>query len=257
MVLGLDFIHHKGIVHRDLKSTNVLLTHHMEVKLCDVGSPTIKATARSRCKGNPALNGSLRWMAPELLMNGPQYTTKSDMYALGMVMWEMAANCTRPFQDLLDCSAVVATILRGKREVLPNDTPNDYHQWVLRCWEQDPDKRPEIGDMIATNDSEPQLEDVWLSASGSSSSEATLTSSSPSSASSTDVRGENDIEALVTLAATYENGTGVAKDDKEAFNIYYRAAVLGSVEAQYKTGTYLYGGGGTQKNHGAAEHWMR
>ncbi|KAG0222844.1 hypothetical protein BGW42_006269, partial [Actinomortierella wolfii] len=145
---GLAFIHYMGVTHQGLESSNVLLTAAMRVKISDVGLTSLV--------GRPALDdvelpkGSVRWMAPELLVKSkpPQkHTAKSDVYALGMVMWEMAANSTVPFRDLAD-KDVRLRVLEGKREAIPSGTPRDnYGKWIERCWDQNPDKRPNAHEM--------------------------------------------------------------------------------------------------------------
>ncbi|KAG0217517.1 hypothetical protein BGW41_000555, partial [Actinomortierella wolfii] len=105
---GLEYIHYKNILHRDLKSANVLLTSRKEVKLCDFGLAVVKGL--STIPENVALCGTIRWMAPELLDGSPQYSTKSDIYAFGMVMWEMAAMCTKPFASMANPDVVKAVI---------------------------------------------------------------------------------------------------------------------------------------------------
>ncbi|KAF9966885.1 hypothetical protein BGZ73_000812, partial [Actinomortierella ambigua] len=150
IVRGLDYIHQENVLHRDLKSGNVLLTKGMEVKLCDFGMATVKVTSASRSSGS--LKGTFRWMAPELLTSNPKYSTKSDIYALGMVMWEMAADCTIPFKNQVDNFVVMSLVRRGERENLPSHTPPDYRAWVERCWDPIPANRPEAGDMIVEED---------------------------------------------------------------------------------------------------------
>ncbi|KAG0250058.1 hypothetical protein DFQ27_009642, partial [Actinomortierella ambigua] len=142
---GLDYIHSQMVIHRDLKSANVLLTKHMEVKLCDFGFAIVKV--RSITKAS-SLKGTPRWMAPELFGMRPKYSTKSDMYALGMVMWEMAANCTVPYKEQPCDFAVCNLITSGQRETLPEDTPADYRAWVERCWHHESNLRPEAQAMI-------------------------------------------------------------------------------------------------------------
>ncbi|KAG0249501.1 hypothetical protein DFQ27_009968, partial [Actinomortierella ambigua] len=138
---GLAYIHHEGILHRDLKSDNVLLTRHMEVKLCDFGLAVIKTSSGGH--STERMRGTFRWLAPELVLSErPRYTTKSDMYALGMVMWEMAAMCTAPFKDVNNNFVVAQAVHGGRREQLPDDTPTYYRRWVELCWKQDPSERP-------------------------------------------------------------------------------------------------------------------
>ncbi|KAF9158228.1 hypothetical protein DFQ26_007864 [Actinomortierella ambigua] len=254
---GLAFIHHEGIIHRDLKSMNVLLTRHMEVKLCDFGLATIKVRSASM---SSTLKGTSRWMAPELFVARPKYSTKSDMYALGMVMWEMAANCTVPFQEQLDNPTVVTIVMRGEREELPEETPDDYCNWVKRCWAQDPLERPEASEMIM----------ISLTAEI-----AGMTVSPPSSAESARGKGgaiahqagdvgslstranQGDVKAQMALAAMYEKGVGVDQSYSKAFKWYLRAAAQECTEAEYKLGDFFYYGRGTQRNHSVAAYWIR
>ncbi|KAF9969302.1 hypothetical protein BGZ73_008393 [Actinomortierella ambigua] len=111
---GLAYIHQENILHRDLKSGNVLLTRHKEVKLCDFGLAKVKlgSVSGSTASGD-SLKGTFRWMAPELFSARPKYSSKSDMYALGMVLWEMAANNTTPFEDQPDNYVVMGLVKSG------------------------------------------------------------------------------------------------------------------------------------------------
>ncbi|KAG0251352.1 hypothetical protein DFQ27_008821 [Actinomortierella ambigua] len=178
IVRGLDFLHMMDILHQDLKSANVLLTKNMEVKLCDFGLSTmVQMTIDSFSMmaygggGGGGVEGSddendndsddglsheikrtVRWMAPELLEDVPAFSTKSDIYALGMVMWEMAANKTPPFREWRDPFMVIDRVREGTREVLPDDTPHDYRHWLEQCWDQDPAERPEAREMVSRDD---------------------------------------------------------------------------------------------------------
>ncbi|KAG0260471.1 hypothetical protein DFQ27_003499 [Actinomortierella ambigua] len=178
---GLAYIHSNKIIHRDLKSGNVLLTRHLEVKLCDFGLAQVKInTASSHTSNQASAAGTLRWMAPELLTLRPKYSTKSDTYALGMVMWEMAADCTVPFQEQGDNSIIADLVRKGEREDIPEETPADYKSWIERCWEQDPSKRPEAAEMLDEN-----MDDVGY-ASGSQASMVSLTTSMSNLSTSTE-----------------------------------------------------------------------
>ncbi|KAF9150031.1 hypothetical protein DFQ26_001712, partial [Actinomortierella ambigua] len=147
---GLAYIHHEGVIHRDLKSDNVLLTRFMEVKLCDFGLAVVKKSSGSHT--TEVMRGTVRWLAPELLRAAkPSYTNKSDMYALGMVMWEMAAMCTLPFKTIDNNFVVAEAVHGGERETLPENTPPDYRRWVELCWRQDLANRPQAHEVILAN----------------------------------------------------------------------------------------------------------
>ncbi|KAG0259061.1 copper transport protein ctr1, partial [Actinomortierella ambigua] len=154
---GLAYIHQERVLHRDLKSANVLLTKHMEVKLADFGLAQTRLMASTASstgdKGPKSAVGTLRWVAPELLYaDKPSYSTKSDVYALGVVMWEMAADCTRPFKEQQNEALVALDVKRGRREQLPEDTPIEYRTWVERCWAQNPCDRPNASNVILEHD---------------------------------------------------------------------------------------------------------
>ncbi|KAF9976654.1 hypothetical protein BGZ73_008125, partial [Actinomortierella ambigua] len=150
---GLAYIHQEKVLHRDLKSANVLLTKNMEVRLADFGLAQIRSAVNaSSSVGNQSPRrpvGTLRWVAPELLyVTKPEYSTKSDVYSLGMVMWEIAADCTRPFKDQPNEKPFKHYVKSGGRELLPDDTPEDYRTLVELCWGQDPHQRPNASDVI-------------------------------------------------------------------------------------------------------------
>ncbi len=104
MAIGLSYLHQQGILHRDLKSLNVLLwrEYHGEwrAKLSDFGLSTLK---RSLLRGEGVV-GSWPWLAPEIMMGTDteaedQYSKATDVYGLGMLLYELATGKV-PFFDL-------------------------------------------------------------------------------------------------------------------------------------------------------------
>ncbi|KAG0251216.1 hypothetical protein DFQ27_008915 [Actinomortierella ambigua] len=151
---GLEYIHCRDILHRDLKTANVLLTRFMEVKLCDFGLAKVKtiSASSSSAASTGGFKGTLRWAAPEALDVRPKYSKKSDVYALGMVMWAMAANRPEPFDGQQDNMVVVSLVRNGEREAIPEDTPLDYRSWIEQCWHQDPEQRPSARAVVLEDD---------------------------------------------------------------------------------------------------------
>ncbi|KAF9974849.1 hypothetical protein BGZ73_001664 [Actinomortierella ambigua] len=274
IVRGLTYIHHKGVLYLNLKSKNVLLTRHNEVKLCDFGLSEVKFLSSSSTTS--ASKGTVRWMAPELFTYEPPYSTKSDMYALGMVMWELAANCTIPFKGQLDNLMVISLVRDGEREELPDDTPLMYRQWVERCWDQDPEKRPDAQEMIKEDDepcgdhgirdfasmqdspmATPHMTQRLLPGAGIKRPKDAVFSHSVDIERLLTRARDGDVEAIMQLAKKYEFGAGVDRSETEAFKWYSRAADLGSTEAQFHTGDCFNYGRGTEKNYNLAAFWLQ
>ncbi|KAG7033989.1 Serine/threonine-protein kinase HT1, partial [Cucurbita argyrosperma subsp. argyrosperma] len=87
---GMEYLHSQGVIHRDLKSNNLLLNDEMRVKVADFGTSCLETQCRES-KGNM---GTYRWMAPEMIKEKP-YTRKVDVYSFGIVLWELPRLCFR------------------------------------------------------------------------------------------------------------------------------------------------------------------
>ncbi|KAF9955107.1 hypothetical protein BGZ72_004017 [Mortierella alpina] len=131
--LGLVYLQMLGIVHCDINSANILLTKYQQAKICDFG--------KARAIGEGGERGELAWMAPELFRDSAQYTHKSDIYALGMVMWEMAAQSTQPYRGQ-PIDVVASSIRNGITEKIPKGTPDEYASCIQQCWRLAPEERP-------------------------------------------------------------------------------------------------------------------
>jgi len=157
ILLGVAYLHDHDppIVHRDLKSLNVLVTDHWEIKLCDFG------VARPRTAENVETLRKLRstpaWSAPEL-MHEAEYTTKSDIYGLAIVMWEMTYRCVmgryqRPFAEykeiMYDYQILVQASTRCLRPTVPRNCPPALQTIISRSWDLKADRRPDIPEILS------------------------------------------------------------------------------------------------------------
>jgi serine/threonine protein kinase/Tol biopolymer transport system component len=139
---ALAAAHKLGIVHRDLKPANIMLTA-AGVKVLDFGLAKIDRPLGRSAESTATLStrdpvlGTLAYMSPEHL-EGKECDTRSDIFALGLVLHEMAAG-VRPFAAE-STAALIAEILRGEPAPL-SGVPPRFAQLVRRCLMRDPARR--------------------------------------------------------------------------------------------------------------------
>jgi serine/threonine protein kinase len=144
---GLASLHSQNIVHRDLKSQNILLGKGDRGKISDFGLAKIRVHTKSTTKLGGA-SGTVRWGAPEVFSLRPQTTPASDMYSYGMVLWELLTRKV-PFAEQPDDTIVLAAVKGGEREEIPEGCGPVWQEVIKGCWEQDPGKRPTATEVLA------------------------------------------------------------------------------------------------------------
>ena len=112
LALGLEEIHNNGIVHRDVKASNIMVSEHGQIKIIDFGIAVNGESERLTRTGN--VIGSVQYIAPEILEQKP-ITKLSDIYALGIILYEMLTGSV-PFKG----KTVIDTAMKHKREEIPH-----------------------------------------------------------------------------------------------------------------------------------------
>ena len=144
---GLMYLHNQKIIHRDLKSLNVLLDPQYQAKISDFGLSKIKLESSSTSTKIHKGMGTTRWRAPELFKRRASPNEASDMYSYGMILWEIASR-QLPFADAQDDVTVMGFIKDGEKEEIPQDCPKEYSDLVQQCWDL-PDKRPSARTLVS------------------------------------------------------------------------------------------------------------
>ncbi len=91
---------------------------------------------------NNEIYGVIPYIAPEIF-KGVRFSKESDIYSLGMIMWELTTGC-KPFANTKHDHILIFEIIDGKRPEITHDTPECYANLMKRCWDSDASKRPSI-----------------------------------------------------------------------------------------------------------------
>ncbi|GES76307.1 kinase-like domain-containing protein [Rhizophagus clarus] len=142
---GLNNIHSLDIIHRDFHSGNIFFGKiddfiRSRISIGDLGIS--KSATESESNEN---YGIIPYMAPEIFQ-GQKYTKASDVYSLGMIMWELMT-CRRPFWDRNHDTELILDICDGLRPPIVTNAPEGYIELMKECWHSDPQKRPQADDI--------------------------------------------------------------------------------------------------------------
>ncbi|EOD14138.1 hypothetical protein EMIHUDRAFT_66624, partial [Emiliania huxleyi CCMP1516] len=144
---GMAYLHslNPPIIHRDLKSQNLLLAEDYTLKVADFGL----ACEYLRSDHSQAMSrvGSVQWAAPEVLL-GEAYSHKCDLWSFGVVCWELLTAAI-PFHGLSDVTVATKVALDGMRLPVPTGAPRPLLRLMARCWAEDPRRRPEFRALVS------------------------------------------------------------------------------------------------------------
>ncbi|KAH1248770.1 Serine/threonine-protein kinase STY13 [Glycine max] len=141
---GLSYLHSQKIVHRDVKTENMLLDKTRTVKIADFGVARVEASNPNDMTGE---TGTLGYMAPEVL-NGNPYNRKCDVYSFGICLWEIYC-CDMPYPDLSFSEITSAVVRQNLRPEVPRCCPSSLANVMKKCWDASPDKRPEMDEVVS------------------------------------------------------------------------------------------------------------
>jgi len=139
VIRGMHYLHtfQPMIVHRDLKSPNLLVSANFLVKVCDFGMSKIKQNTYVSSKTQA---GTPEWMAPEILRN-EESDEKADVYSFGVILWELAT-MREPWAGLNPMQVVGAVGFANKSLEIPEDMDEKIAHLCKHCWNTNPRERP-------------------------------------------------------------------------------------------------------------------
>ncbi|CAM0885380.1 unnamed protein product [Alopecurus aequalis] len=140
---GLVYLHERNVVHRDIKCANILVHANGSVKLADFGL----AKAMSKINMPRLSEGSVYWMAPEVINPKNTYGPAADMWSLGCTVLEMLTRQI-PYPDV-ELKEAFYKIGRGEQPPMPSYLSEIARDFIVQCVRVDPEKRPTALELLA------------------------------------------------------------------------------------------------------------
>jgi serine/threonine protein kinase len=142
---GLDYAHSKSVIHRDLKPRNILISKSGEVKIIDFGIAAYDQTpgdesTRKEVTREGVVIGTPAYMSPEQLTNAKETTTASDVYSMGIILFEMVTGET-PFGRSLTPESIAARMKKNTRGSMDSNIPSAIKSVITKSLRYDPRRR--------------------------------------------------------------------------------------------------------------------
>ncbi|XP_068691325.1 proto-oncogene tyrosine-protein kinase receptor Ret-like isoform X3 [Montipora foliosa] len=145
---GMHYVSMKKIIHRDLAARNVLVGEDEVCKITDFGMARDVQEDDIYVRTHEG-RLPIKWTAPEALFGSGAYTTSSDVWSYGVVLYEIFTVGGDPFPGVL-MRDIPALLENGYRMSRPKYINSQLYETMTECWENDPSKRPDFGSLKAT-----------------------------------------------------------------------------------------------------------
>jgi serine/threonine protein kinase len=139
----MRFLHSRGIVHRDLKTLNILLDEFDDAYVADFGLSAVM-------RGNQDLVGGVgtpHYTAPKVLQH-LRYNEKIDVYSYCLVLWELLTQKV-PYAGVKDIAIFDHVVNRNWRLPIPKEAPPGLRKIISRCWSRNPNDRPTFEEIVS------------------------------------------------------------------------------------------------------------
>ncbi|XP_041832000.1 ephrin type-A receptor 7 isoform X3 [Melanotaenia boesemani] len=147
---GMRYLADMGYVHRDLAARNILVNSNLVCKVSDFGLSRVIDDDPEAVYTTTGGKIPVRWTAPEAIQYR-KFTSASDVWSYGIVMWEVMSYGERPYWDMSN-QDVIKAIEEGYRLPAPMDCPPGLHQLMLDCWQKDRAERPKFDQIVGVLD---------------------------------------------------------------------------------------------------------
>ncbi|XP_033636186.1 angiopoietin-1 receptor-like [Asterias rubens] len=156
---GMHHLATSGVIHRDLAARNILLDENLVAKISDFGllrgEDIYVQASKTRVP--------TRWLSLESMTN-KTYTTKSDVWSYGILLWEIATVGGTPYSTI-ETRALRSTLKTGYRMPKPSNCNVKIYDLMVKCWQEEPSERPSFKNIVSvlTTLTKDQTDEIYMS----------------------------------------------------------------------------------------------
>ncbi|XP_076823262.1 tyrosine-protein kinase TXK-like isoform X1 [Clavelina lepadiformis] len=141
---AMKYLEQNQLIHRDLAARNCLVGKNRQIKVADFG--LTRFVLDDEYTSSLGSKFPIKWAAPEVL-NYTMFSSKSDVWAFGVLMWELFTGGLMPYRALSNTD-VVDQVARGYKLERPNNCPHEVYRVMKQCWEMETEKRPSFEELL-------------------------------------------------------------------------------------------------------------
>ncbi|KAI7754259.1 hypothetical protein M8C21_033536 [Ambrosia artemisiifolia] len=146
ILLGLEYLHKNGIMHRDIKGANILVDNKGQIKLADFGASK-KVVELATMTGAKSMKGTPYWMAPEVILQ-TGHSFSADIWSVGCTVIEMATGKPPWSQQYQEVAALFHIGTTKAHPPIPDHLSADAKDFLLKCLQKEPDLRPNASELL-------------------------------------------------------------------------------------------------------------
>ncbi|XP_072552385.1 tyrosine-protein kinase TXK isoform X2 [Salminus brasiliensis] len=141
---GMQYLEDNNFIHRDLAARNCLMNERNVVKVCDFGMT--RYVLDNQYTSSTGSKFPVRWSPPEVI-HFQKYSSKSDVWSFGVLMWEVFSEGRTPFGSKSN-TEVVEEVTEGGRLYRPQKSPPNIYNIMFQCWHERPHGRPSFSELL-------------------------------------------------------------------------------------------------------------
>ncbi|XP_076932452.1 mitogen-activated protein kinase kinase kinase NPK1-like [Bidens hawaiensis] len=146
ILLGLEYLHKNGIMHRDIKGANILVDNKGQIKLADFGASK-KVVELATMTGAKSMKGTPYWMAPEVILQ-TGHSFSADIWSVGCTVIEMATGKPPWSQQYQEVAALFHIGTTKAHPPIPDHLSSEAKEFLLKCLQKEPDLRPNASELL-------------------------------------------------------------------------------------------------------------